>query len=112
VSEIRDPHAARRALGFFKVMAFAVGVGLLILTLEVILHYGFQNESLAWWSPIHGVLFMVYVVSVANLGFKVGWTMGKMVLLMLAGMVPLLSFWAERKVAREIEPRLAGSLAA
>jgi integral membrane protein len=55
---------------------------------------------------------MVYVVSVANLGFKVGWTMGKMILLMLAGMVPLLSFWAERKVAREVEPRLAGSLAA
>ena len=112
MSEIRDPKAARKALGFFKVMAFAVGVGLLILTLEVVLHYGFENESLAWWSPIHGVLFMAYVVSVANLGFKVGWTMGKMILLMLAGMVPLLSFWAEGKVAREVEPQLAGSLAA
>lgn len=111
MSEFRDPRAVRRALGFFKVMAVVVGIGLLILTLEVVLHYGFQNESLAWWSPIHGVLFMAYVVSVANLGFKVGWSLGRMVRLMLAGMVPLLSFWVERQVAREVEPRLAGSLA-
>jgi hypothetical protein len=30
---------------------------------------------------------------------------------MLAGCVPLLSFWVEQKVAEEVEGRLAGSLA-
>lgn len=94
---------ARPALTRFKVMAVVVGCGLLILTLEVILHYGFDNDSLSWWSPIHGVLYMLYLVTVADLGMKVRWTPGKMIGVMLAGVVPFFSFIMERKVARELE---------
>ena len=56
------------ALGRYKVMAVVVGLGLLVLTLEVVLHYGFDDDSLAWWSPIHGVLYMLYLVATADLG--------------------------------------------
>ena len=48
-----------------------------------------------------------WVVATALLGFKVGWTLPKMALVMLAGCVPFLSFWVERKVAAEVEGRLA-----
>ena len=93
------------ALRRFEVMAFVVGVGLLILCLEVVLHYGFDNDSLAWWSPIHGVLYLLYVVTTADLGMRVRWSLARMVGVMLAGVVPFFSFVMERKVARELHGR-------
>jgi integral membrane protein len=111
VSEIKDTEAAHKALTFFKVMAFAVGVGLLLLVAEVVMSYGFDMKGdqnpLRWWPQPHGFIYIVYLVATANLGFKVGWSLGKMVLVMLAGVVPFLSFWAERKVAAEVEARLS-----
>jgi integral membrane protein len=95
----------RPALRRFEVMAFVVGVGLLILCLEVVLHYGFDNDSLAWWSPIHGVLYLLYVVTTADLGMRVRWSLARMVGVMLAGVVPFFSFVMERKVARELHGR-------
>ncbi len=106
-AEIKDPQTAAKALTFFKVMAIIVGVGLLLLVAEVILHYRFQSEALSWWPQPHGFIFFVYVIATANLGFKVGWSLPKMVLVMLAGCVPFLSFVVERVVAREIDGRLA-----
>jgi integral membrane protein len=108
-TEIKDPTATVKALTFFKVMAFIVGIGLLLLVLEVILHYGFDNDALSWWPQPHGFIYLVYVVATANLGFKVGWGLGRMVLVMLAGVVPFLSFWAERRVAAEVEGKLAAA---
>ncbi len=106
VSDIRDPGAARTALRFFEVMAFLVGVGLLLLVAEIILRYGFGNDLLSWWPQPHGFVFLVYLGATANLGFKVGWSLPRMVLVMLAGVVPLLSFWVERRVAAEVGARL------
>ena len=102
----------RSALSRFKVMAFVVGFGLLILCVEIVLHYVFHNEALAWWSPIHGVLYMLYLVTTADLGLKVRWSLGKMIGVALAGVVPFFSFVMERKVAREVEAAPADTLAA
>lgn len=108
-AEVKDVEAAEKALRFFKVMAFVVGVGLLLLVLEIVLHYGFDNDALSWWPQPHGFIYMLYLAATANLGFKMGWGLGKMVLVMLAGVVPFLSFWAERKVAAEVEGQLAAA---
>jgi len=73
---------------------------------------GFGRGGLsAAWSPIHGLIYFVYVISIANLGFKVGWSLPRMVLTMLSGFVPVLPFVVERRVRREVEGRIAGSLA-
>jgi integral membrane protein len=102
----------KAALTRFKIMAFVVGVGLLILCLEMVLHYGFDNDALTWWSPIHGVLYMLYLVATADLGLKVKWPLTRMLGVALAGVVPFFSFVMERKVAREVEGRGADTLAA
>jgi len=108
VRPIRDLAAARKALGFFKPMAILVGVGLLVLCLGMVLKYGFDNPGLSeFWAAKHGLLYMAYVVATANLGFKIGWGPGRMVAVMLAGVVPFLSFWAERRVAHEVEAQLS-----
>ncbi len=105
-TEQRSPETIRKALTFFKVMAIVVGCGLLLLTLQVILKYAFDNHALDWWPQPHGFIFIVYVVATANLGFKVGWSLGKMVLIMLAGCVPFLSFWVEQRMSRQVEALL------
>lgn len=102
----------RASLVRFKVMAVVVGFGLLVLLAEVVLRYGFDNDVLAWWSPIHGLLYMAYVVTTADLGLRVRWTLPRMVGVMLAGVVPFFSFVMERKVAREVERSHADTLTA
>jgi integral membrane protein len=113
--EITDVPGTRTRLTFFKVMAFIVGIGLLVLVVEMVLSYGFgmkgDDNPLHWWPQPHGFIYMVYLVATALLGFKVGWTLPKMVGVMLAGCVPFLSFWVERKVAREVEAQLASAAA-
>ena len=107
VAAVKDVGAARKALKFFEVMAVLVGIGLLVLCLGMVLKYGFDRPGLSdFWDQKHGLLYMVYVFATANLGFKVRWSLGKMVLIMLAGVVPFLSFWAERRVAREVGAQL------
>lgn len=98
---------AHKKLTFFKVMAFIVGIGLLLLCVELVLHYGFDSEALDWWPQPHGFIFILYVVATALLGFELRWPLGKMALVMLAGCVPFLSFWVERKIATEVEGQLA-----
>jgi integral membrane protein len=108
VRPIRDVAAARKALVFFKVMAILVGIGLLVLCLGMVFKYGYDKPGLSdFWDQKHGLLYMIYVGATANLGFKMRWTPGRMVAIMLAGVVPFLSFWAERKVADQVEGEFA-----
>jgi len=92
------------ALRRFTVLALVVGVGLLILVLVAMpLRYladrpGFSHA----FSPVHGFAFMVYLVTVADLARRVGWSVRRTVLVMLAGTVPLLSFVVERRTVREV----------
>jgi integral membrane protein len=112
VQPVRDVGAASKALGFFKVMAITAGCALFVLMVIIAINGGFgKGGASSVWSPIHGLIYFVFVLSIANLGFKVGWSLPRMILYMLSGFVPLLPFIVERKVAREVEAQLADSLA-
>jgi len=98
-------------LTFFRVMALVVGVALLVLTLHMVLRYGFGNHLLDWWAMPHGFLYMAYLVAVMLLGFEHRWGIAKMVGVMLAGTVPFLSFWVEHRVTRRARARIAAGRA-
>lgn len=92
-----------KALTRFKVMAVVVGVGLLLLCVGIVLRYGFGHPTLSkTWSPIHGFLYILYLVTVADLGTRLRWSVGRMIGVALAGVVPFLSFVAERRVERQV----------
>jgi integral membrane protein len=91
----------------YRIAAYATGVMLLVLTTSVVLHYGFADERLTWSGPVHGFLYMGYLVATALLGTSVGWRNKRMVLVALAGMVPFMSFVAERNVTHEVHSWLA-----
>lgn len=102
-----DAERVAKALPFFRVMAVIVGLGLLLLVLEMVLKYGFGNDVLAWWAMPHGFFYMVYLAAAVNLGLPARWSILKLVGVMLAGCVPLFSFWVERKVDRAEHANLA-----
>lgn len=94
------------ALIRFRVMAYVVGCFLLLLTAGVVLRYGFGEPELSRAvSPIHGVLYLVYLVTVYDLGRRAAWPIKRIGLVMLAGTVPFLSFYAERVASRRWVPR-------
>lgn len=104
-----DLNKVAGALKFFRVMAVIAGVALLILCVELILHYGFNNEALSWWSPVHGLLFMAFMASVFNLGTKLRWSAVRMIGYICTAFVPVLSFWLERKVNSGVSALLDGA---
>jgi len=95
-----------RLLGY-RVMAYATGVMLLVLTSSVVLHYGFGDHRLWWSGPVHGFLYMGYLVATVVLGTTVRWQPARMVLVALAGTIPFMSFVAERNVTHEVRGQLA-----
>ncbi|GIH74628.1 DUF3817 domain-containing protein [Planobispora longispora] len=100
------------ALKPFRVLAYIVGVMLLVLVTCMILRYGFDIEGPSKIvSPIHGFLYMLYLVATMNLGMKARWSWQYILGVMLAGTVPLLSFVFERKVTQRVENEVAAAAA-
>lgn len=92
----------KAALTRYRVMAYVVGVMLLVLVLVAMpLKYVAGEPALVETvGPVHGFLYIVYLVTSFDLSMRGRWPIGRTVLVMLAGTVPFLSFVAERKVTR------------
>jgi integral membrane protein len=101
--------AVQSALTRYRVIAYVVGVFLLILTLVAMpLKYLADSPTMvAIVGPIHGFLYMVYLVVAFDLSLRARWPFRYTVLILLAGTVPFLSFVAERSVTRRV--RAAGA---
>ena len=88
------------ALTRYRVMAYVTGVLLLVLVLVAMpLKYIWHQETaVAIVGPAHGFLYMVYLVTAFDLAVRAKWRFVRTVLVLLAGTVPVMSFYAERKV--------------
>ena len=88
------------ALLRYRIIAWVVGVGLLALVLVgmPLKYIGGNDTVVAIIGPIHGFLFMIYLVLTFDLARRANWPFLRMILVMAAGTIPFLSFWAERKV--------------
>ncbi len=92
----------KAALTRYRVMAYVVGVVLLVLVFVAVpLKYLAHNRALvATVGPVHGFLYMVYLAVSMHLAVKCRWPLGRTVLVLLAGTVPFLSFAVERQITR------------
>jgi integral membrane protein len=59
-----------------------------------------ESASIMWL--FHGWIFMVYVVVAFLLAQRMGWSARFTVLILVAGLVPLLIFWVERRVVARV----------
>jgi integral membrane protein len=91
------------ALARFRVLAYIVGVGLLALCFAMVMNYAFDEPRYsAIIGPVHGFLYIVYLVTIADLALKARWSVKGTILVMLSGVVPVGSFFAERAVTRRV----------
>ncbi|HEX7350750.1 DUF3817 domain-containing protein [Brachybacterium sp.] len=115
-----DETAARTSFARFRVASIVEGIALLVLVAIMIMRYvvfggegPFTTTSDTWtqisktWSPIHGLIYMVYVVLAFDLWIKMRWGLPRMLLLMFFGVIPVLSFFGERWTHQKVESDLA-----
>jgi integral membrane protein len=104
----------------YRVLALVVGVLLLVGTVGSVLKYLLEDgttlqqlgDDLTPIWLIHGWIYIIYVVVAFLLTQKARWTIPQLLLMLVAGLIPGLIFWVERRVAqrlREDNPELANS---
>lgn len=105
--------AVAGALTRFRVMAYVVGVMLLILVVGMIAKYAFDQPTIVEVvGPIHGFLYVIYLITVIDLAVKVKFSVVRTLLVMIAGTIPFVSFIAEHIVARDVKAMIAAPAAA
>lgn len=87
-------------------MAYVVGALLLVVFSGPPLRY-FSDEGSTWWevgdfiqgrvSPVHGFLYIIFLVVTAFLARRAGWPIAFTIQTMLLGTIPVASFWGERR---------------
>ncbi|MCM3882421.1 DUF3817 domain-containing protein [Frankia sp. R82] len=101
------PAAIQGALLRYRVIAYVVGVGLILLVcVGMPLKYAADSSTVvAIVGPVHGVLYVVYLACTYDLATRCRLPLVRAVLVMLAGTIPFLSFVAERKVTALVRQR-------
>ncbi len=121
----------------YRVMATVVGVLLIVLILVGVPLANFDGSSMWGIFPstpelttpgsaphdvgewithtlgvAHGWLYMIFLLFAFMLSRRAEWSPGFTVVTLLAGTVPVLSFWAERRATRDVRRRIAAEEAA
>lgn len=99
----------------FRVLAWATGVVLLVLIFVAVplKYFADQGGLSAVAGMVHGiVLYPAYVIVSFVLGYRARWSLPRIVLVILAGTVPFMSFVAERAVVADLRREQAGAPAA
>jgi integral membrane protein len=97
------------ALLRYRVMTYAVGIGLLVLVLVGIpFQVAGRPQVVQVVGPIHGFLYIVYLVSAADLTRRARWPIRQLAGPILGGLVPFLAFVVERRATKRVERQIAG----
>lgn len=100
------PPKVKAALARYRIAAFIVGYALIVLCVTVVLKYGFGvDQAVVIWGPIHGVLYITYVLLAFDLAYKDRWSLVGTLGVLVAGVIPGISFVAERIVHRKVVAR-------
>jgi len=88
----------------YRIMAYIVGTGLLILTfVGVPLQYGANIPQVdAIVGPIHGFLYIIYLLSAVDLSRRARFTLPQMAAMIGAGFLPFLAFVIEHRVMKRM----------
>jgi len=93
-----------RSLRRYQVMSTIVGIMLLVLLFVAMpLQYAAGRPEMAKVvSLVHGLLYVVYLVTAADLARRARFTAGQLVAVVCAGFLPFLAFYVEWRTTRRI----------
>lgn len=103
------------AMGRYRLMANVVGVLLLVLVVAMVLRHGFDIAAPAKMiGPLHGFLYIVYLVTVFQLALEIrklfdrgsSW-LATVAAMVMGGWVPGLAFYVEHRTVRLVAERSA-----
>ncbi len=106
------------ALLRYRAMAYLVGTLLIVLTTGVVLKYGTANgstpqtlgASIAMYvGTAHGFLYMIFLVTAADLARRARFPLAFAALVLLLGTVPFFSFVAERLATARVRRTMQGA---
>ena len=98
----------------YRVMAYITGVLIIVvcfagIPLQIAAHNTFIVNDIG---TVHGFLYIIYVIVAYMLAQKLKMKLGPTILLLLAGTVPVMTFFVERWMMRKyIAPGLAADAA-
>lgn len=116
---------ARKALKLYQILATITGIMLLCLVAEMVMKYGFQLNGAddptnwttarpvigSWVAVVHGWIYVAYLITVFNLWSTMRWGFGRIVIMVLAGVVPVMSFIVEARATRWVKQDLPAAIA-
>ena len=110
--DVADIPTIRKSLLFYRIMAWVVGVLLVVLVLiGMPLKYLAGNGLVVTITGVpHGWLYMVLLITAYDLGRRVRWPWLRLGLIALAGTIPFLSFVAERSATKDVRARMAAAV--
>ena len=96
------------ALLRYRIMAWIVGVGLLVLVFVGIpLQYWAHRPAVAQIvGPIHGFLYIVYLAAGLDLARRARFTLWQIVAMVAAGFLPFLAFYIEHRVTLRVRAEI------
>ncbi|MGW0162849.1 DUF3817 domain-containing protein [Mycobacterium sp. NPDC003323] len=95
----------QKALASYRVLAWATGLWLIALCYEMVMKYGFNDDSLSWIAVVHGWVYFAYLIATANLAVKVRWPLGRTLGTLISGTVPLIGLIVEHFQTQDVKKR-------
>lgn len=93
-----SPLSFKTSLGTFRIVAFAEGCSYLLFAITMPLKYGLHITWPNYFIGMaHGILFIAYFILLAVVAVKYKWSMVKIAVSALVSLIPLGTFWAEKK---------------
>jgi integral membrane protein len=91
------------SLGRLRVVGFLEGLSFLVLLLIAmpLKYLAGQPAAVRHVGMAHGALFVLYVLLVIGAAIEYGWSVRKAALAFVASVVPLGTFWADKRLFRE-----------
>lgn len=86
----------------YRVLAIAVGIFLLAASLDWLLHRLDAGVADLWWLwMMHGYVYIVYLIVAVPFIRKAGWSLEFFLIVIVAGLVPVLMFFVEHFVSKK-----------
>ncbi len=89
----------------YRIMAYVTGVVLVILVCVAmpLKYLGDDDRMVAVVGTLHGWLYLFYVLATANLAYVRRWSLGRSLLVVVAGTIPFVVFFVEHRIVAETD---------
>ena len=88
----------------FRVAAIAEAVTYLALLAAVVLYRVLDGpDFIGFLGPVHGIVFLVYLVLVLQIRESQGWNLGQTIVVIVASAVPFGGFLVERRLVDDTD---------